>query len=64
MLFRSTIGTSDRRLISVTGFKDGLYRVYLHQDRFKKGAQLEIVAIAVNAIGEKLVSNLQSVKLP
>ena len=60
----TTIGTSDRRLISVTGFKDGLYRVYLHQDRFKKGAQLEIVAIAVNAIGEKLASNLQSVKLP
>jgi hypothetical protein len=44
----------------VTGFKDGLYRVYLHQERYKKGAQLEVVAIAVNANGEKVASALQS----
>ena len=60
----TTVGTSDRRLLSVTGFKDGLYRVYLHQDRYKKGTQLEVVAIAVNVNGEKLASNLQNVKLP
>ncbi len=56
----STVGTSDRRILGVTGFKDGLYRVYLHQDKYKKGTQLEIVAIAVNANGEKVASTLQS----
>ena len=54
------MGTSDRRILGVTGFKDGLYRVYLHQDKYKKGTQLEIVAIAVNANGEKIASGLQS----
>lgn len=56
----SIVGTSDRRILGVTGFKDGLYRVYLHQDKYKKGTQLEIVAIAVNANGEKTASGLQS----
>jgi hypothetical protein len=56
----SIVGTSDRRILGVTGFKDGLYRVYLHQDKYKKGTQLEIVAIAVNANGEKIASGLQS----
>jgi hypothetical protein len=56
----STVGTSDRRLLSVTGFKDGLYRAYVNQDKYKKGTVLEFVAIAVNANGEKLASGLQS----
>ncbi|MFM1757688.1 MAG: hypothetical protein RL193_265 [Actinomycetota bacterium] len=56
----SIVGTSDRRILGVTGFKDGQYRVYLHQDKYKKGTQLEIVAIAVNANGEKIASNLQN----
>lgn len=56
----SIVGTSDRRILGVTGFKDGLYRVYLHHDKYKKGTQLEIVAIAVNANGEKIASGLQS----
>ena len=56
----SIVGTSDRRILGVTGFKDGLYRVYLHQDKYKKGTQLEIVAIAVDANGEKIASGLQS----
>ena len=55
-----TVGTSDHRLLSVTGFKDGLYRVYLHQGKYKKGTNLEVIAIAVNANGEKLASALQS----
>jgi hypothetical protein len=54
------VGTSDRRLVHATGFKDGLYRVYLHQDKYKKGTKLEVVAIVVNANGEKLASSLQS----
>ena len=54
------VGTSDHRILGVTGFKDGLYRVYLHQGRYRKGAQLEVVAIAVNANGEKVASALQS----
>ena len=54
------VGTSDRRLVRATGFKDGLYRVYLHQDKYKKGTKLEVVAIVVNANGEKLASSLQS----
>ena len=32
----SIVGTSDKRLLDVTGFKDGLYRVYLHQENYKK----------------------------
>ena len=56
----TTVGTSDRRILGVTGFKDGLYRVYLHQDNYKKGTNLEIVAIAVNANGEKVASGIQS----
>lgn len=54
------IGTSDRRIVGVTGFKDGIYRVYLHQHKFKKGTQLEVVAVVTNANGEKLASGLQS----
>ena len=54
------IGTSDRRLVRATGFKDGVYRVYLHQDKYKKGTKLEVVAIAVNANGERLASALQT----
>jgi len=56
----TTVGTSDRRILGVTGFKDGLYRVYLHQDNYKKGTNLEIVAVAVNANGEKVASGIQS----
>lgn len=56
----TTVGTSDRRILGVTGFKDGLYRVYLHQENYKKGTTLEVVAIAVNANGEKVASALQS----
>ena len=54
------VGTSDKRLLSVTGFKDGLYRVYLHQDKYKKGTQLEVVAIVQNANGERLASAIQN----
>ena len=56
----SIVGTSDRRLMDVTGFKNGTYRVYLHLSKYKKGTQLEFVAIAKNANGEKLASALQS----
>ena len=56
----SIVGTSDRRILGVTGFKDGLYRVYLHQDKYKKGATLEVVAVAVNVNAEKLASGIQS----
>ena len=56
----SIVGTSDRRILGVTGFKDGLYRVYLHQDKYKKGTTLEVVAVAVNVNGEKLASGVQS----
>lgn len=56
----TTVGTSDRRILGVTGFKDGLYRVYLHQENYKKGTNLEFVAIAVNANGEKLASGIQN----
>jgi glycosidase len=56
----SIVGTSDRRILGVTGFKDGLYRVYLHQDKYKKGTTLEVVAVAVNSNGEKLASSIQS----
>jgi alpha-amylase len=56
----SIVGTSDRRILGVTGFKDGLYRVYLHPSKYKKGANLEVVAVAVNANGEKIASALQS----
>lgn len=56
----SIVGTSDRRILGVTGFKDGLYRVYLHQDKYKKGTTLEVVAVAVNVNGEKLASSIQS----
>ena len=58
----SIVGTSDKRLLDVTGFKDGLYRVYLHQENYKKGTQLEIVAVVVNSEGEKVVSNVQTFK--
>lgn len=54
------VGTSDHRILGVTGFKDGMYRVYLHQDKYKKGTQLEIVAIVVNAAGEKAASSIQN----
>jgi hypothetical protein len=56
----SIVGTSDRRILGVTGFKDGLYRVYLHQEKYKKGTTLEVVAVAVNVNGEKLASGIQS----
>ena len=54
------VGTSDRRILGVTGFKDGLYRVYLHPSKYKKGTSLDVVAVAVNANGEKIASTLQS----
>ena len=56
----SILGTSDHRLLGATGFKDGLYRVYLHQEKYKKKTNLEVVAIAVNANGEKIASAIQS----
>ena len=56
----SIVGTSDHRLMGATGFKDGLYRVYLHQEKYKKKTNLEVVAIAVNANGEKIASAIQS----
>lgn len=54
------VGTSDRRILGVTGFKDDLYRVYLHPSKYKKGTSLEVVAIAVNSNGEKVASAIQS----
>ena len=56
----SIVGTSDKRLMDVTGFKDGLYRVYLHQEKYKKGTKLEIVAIAQSSTGERLASGIQN----
>ena len=56
----STVGTSDRRIIGATGFKDGLYRVYLNPNKFKKGTNLEIVAIVKSGNGEKLASAIQT----
>lgn len=56
----SIVGTSDRRILGAMGFKDDLYRVYLNQYKYKKGTKLEVVAIAVNANGEKVASALQS----
>ena len=54
------VGTSDHRILGVTGFKDGQYRVFLHQEKYKKKTKLDVVAIAVNSNGEKLASNIQS----
>ena len=54
------VGTSDHRILGVTGFKDGQYRVFLHQEKYKKKTKLDVVAIAVNSNGEKLTSNIQS----
>jgi glycosidase len=54
------VGTSDHRILGVTGYKDGQYRVFLHQEKYKKKTKLEVVAIAVNSNGEKLASNIQS----
>ena len=56
----STVGTSDRRIIGATGFRDGLYRVYLNPNKYKKGTNLEIVAIVKSATGEKLASAIQT----
>ena len=56
----SIVGTSDKRIIGVTGFKDGLYRVYANPNKFKKGTELQFVAIVKSANGEKLASSLQS----
>ena len=56
----SIVGTSDHRMLGVTGFKDGQYRVFLHQEKYKKKTNLEVVAIAVNANGEKIASAIQS----
>lgn len=56
----TTVGTSDRRIIGATGFKDGLYRAYFNTSKFKKGTELQFVAIVKNANGEKLASTLES----
>jgi hypothetical protein len=56
----TTVGTTDRRIIGATGFKDGLYRSYVNTEKFKKGTELQFVAIVKNANGEKLASTLQS----
>ena len=56
----SIVGTSDKRLMDVTGFRDGLYRVYLHQEKYKKGTKLEIVAIVQSSTGERLASGIQN----
>ena len=54
------VGTTDRRIIGATGFKDGLYRAYFNTSKFKKGTELQFVAIVKNANGEKLASTLES----
>ena len=54
------VGTSDHRTLRAADFKDGLYRVYLHPNNFKKGSKLEVVAIAKNSNGDKLASAIQS----
>jgi hypothetical protein len=56
----SIVGTADKRIVGVTGFKDGLYRAYVNSYKFKKGTELQFVAIAKNVNGEKLASSLQS----
>lgn len=56
----SVVGTSDRRIIGATGFKDGLYRVYLNPNKYKKGSSLEVVAVVKNANDQKLASAIQS----
>jgi hypothetical protein len=56
----SIVGTADKRIIGVTGFKDGLYRVYANPNKFKKGTELQFVAIVKNTNGDKLASSIQS----
>ena len=58
------VGTSDHRTFGASGFKDGLYRVYLHQSKYKsknnKEIKLEVIAVVANANGEKIASGIQS----
>ena len=47
------LGTADRRTFAVNQTKGGLYRIYLHPARYKKGTKLEIQAIARDGAGNQ-----------
>ena len=59
----SSIGTADRPTFAAGQTKGGLYRVYLHPAKFKKGTKIEIQAIARDASGTQSQSAIVNYKI-
>jgi len=58
-----TIGTADRRTFATDDTKGGLYRVYLHPEKYKKGSTVEIIAAAVDSKKKVQLSKIVKVKI-
>ena len=58
-----TIGTTDRRTFATDDTKGGLYRVYLHPEKYKKGSTVEIIAAAVDSKKKVQLSKIVKVKI-
>ena len=58
-----TLGTTDRRTFATDDTKGGLYRVYLHPEKYKKGSTVEIIAAAVDSKKKVQLSKIVKVKI-
>jgi glycosidase len=58
-----TIGTADRRTFATNETKGGLYRVYLHPEKYKKGSTVEVVAATVDGKNKVQLSKIVKVKI-
>jgi hypothetical protein len=58
-----TLGTADRRTFATDDTKGGLYRVYLHPEKYKKGSTVEIIAAAVDSKKKVQLSKIVKVKI-
>jgi glycosidase len=57
------LGTSDRRTFKTEKTPGGLYRVFLHPEKFKKGSTLEIIAVVKSGDNKIKASAISKVKL-
>ena len=58
-----SLGSTDRRTFAAVGVPGGLYRAYIHQQDFKEGAGVQLVATVKDALGNIATSKIMNYKV-
>jgi glycosidase len=59
----SSLGTTDRRTYAAVGAPGGLYRTYIHQQDYKQGTSVQLVATVKDVLGNIATSKILNYKI-